>query len=51
MNTAQASLLIVDDDRQNRLLLAARQKSAGHVTAMAENGRQALDRTYPHENT
>jgi len=43
MNTAQASLLIVDDDRQNRLLLAARQKSAGHVTAMAENGRQALE--------
>jgi adenylate cyclase len=43
MNTAQGSLLIVDDDRQNRLLLAARLKSAGHVTAMAENGRQALE--------
>jgi CheY-like chemotaxis protein len=44
MNTAQGSLLIVDDDRQNRLLLAARLQSAGHVTAMAENGRQALER-------
>ena len=43
MNTAQGSLLIVDDDRQNRLLLAARLKSAGYVTAMAENGRQALE--------
>jgi hypothetical protein len=26
MNTAHGSLLIVDDDRQNRLLLAARLK-------------------------
>jgi adenylate cyclase len=43
MNTAQGSLLIVDDDRRNCLLLAARLQSAGHVTAMAENGRQALE--------
>src|SRR4030095_10772210 len=43
MNTAHGSLLIVEDDRQIRLLLAARLKSAGHVTAMAENGQQALE--------
>jgi len=43
MNTAQGSLLIVDDDRRNCLLLAARLQSAGHVTAMAENGWQALE--------
>ena len=43
MNTAQGSLLIVDDDRRNCLLLAARLQSAGHVTAMAENGRQGLE--------
>ena len=43
MNTASGSLLIVDDDQQNRTLLAARLHSAGHVTAMAANGRQALE--------
>jgi CheY-like chemotaxis protein len=43
MNTAQGSLLIVDDDRQSRQCLAARLQSEGHVTAMAENGRQALE--------
>ena len=49
MNTASGSLLIVDDDQQNRTLLAARLQSAGHVTAMAANGRQALEmlRTQP----
>src|SRR5882672_7954812 len=49
MNTAPGSLLIVDDDRQNCTLLAARLQSAGHVIAMAENGRQALEmlRTQP----
>jgi class 3 adenylate cyclase/DNA-binding response OmpR family regulator len=43
MNTAPGSLLIVDDDQQNRTLLAARLQRAGHVIAMAENGRQALE--------
>jgi CheY-like chemotaxis protein len=43
MNTAQGSLLIVDDDRQSRQFLAARLQSAGHVTAIAEHGRQALE--------
>jgi CheY-like chemotaxis protein len=43
MNTASGSLLIVDDDQQNRTLLAARLQSAGHITALAENGRQALE--------
>jgi CheY-like chemotaxis protein len=40
MHTAPGSLLIVNDARQHRLLLAAGLQSAGHVTAMAENGRQ-----------
>jgi DNA-binding NtrC family response regulator len=43
MNTAHGALLIVDDDRQSRQCLAARLQRAGHVTAMAENGRQALE--------
>jgi class 3 adenylate cyclase/DNA-binding response OmpR family regulator len=43
MNTAQGSLLIVDDDRQSRQFFAACLQSAGHITAMAENGRQALE--------
>jgi class 3 adenylate cyclase/DNA-binding response OmpR family regulator len=43
MNTVQGSLLIVDDERHNRLLIAGRLKSAGYVTAVAENGRQALE--------
>jgi DNA-binding response OmpR family regulator len=43
MDTTQSTLLIVDDDRRNRALLAARLEGQGHLTAMAENGRQALE--------
>ena len=43
------SILVVDDDRVNRMLLSSALTSAGHDVLNAENGRQALDllRTNP----
>ena len=41
---AAARLLVVDDDRVNRLLLARSIESQGHRVELAENGRVALDR-------
>jgi class 3 adenylate cyclase len=42
--SAQAgSLLVVDDNRVNRLLLGRALEQLGHSVAFAENGRQALD--------
>jgi class 3 adenylate cyclase/DNA-binding response OmpR family regulator len=43
MNARQGTLLIVDDDRRNRTLLAARLEGQGYTVAVAENGRQALE--------
>lgn len=37
-------ILIVDDNRMNRLLLARGVEQMGHKVAFAENGRQALER-------
>jgi class 3 adenylate cyclase len=37
------SILVVDDDRVNRLLLARTLTSAGHDVRTAENGREALE--------
>ena len=37
-----ARLLVVDDNKVNRLLLARNLESMGHRVAMAENGRVAL---------
>lgn len=35
-------LLVVDDNRVNRLLLAHGLEQNGHIVATAENGRQAM---------
>ena len=37
------SILVVDDDRVNRLLLARALGAEGHTVRMAENGREALE--------
>jgi CheY-like chemotaxis protein len=37
------SLLLVDDEAANRLLLGKRLELDGHAVSTAENGRQALD--------
>ena len=36
-------VLVVDDDRMNRMLLTRSLEQAGHVVRTAENGREALD--------
>lgn len=38
-----SKILIVDDNRMNRLLLARSLEQQGHTIAFAENGKQALD--------
>ncbi len=43
MKTEHGSLLIVDDNARNRLLLSARLEPQGYAVALAENGRQALE--------
>ena len=40
---ATGSILVVDDDRVNRTLLARTLKMAGHEVGTAENGREALE--------
>ncbi|NWG87195.1 MAG: response regulator [Hydrogenophilaceae bacterium] len=40
---AAYSLLVVDDEEANRLLISRRLEQAGYVVTTAENGRQALD--------
>ena len=42
-STAAGSLLVVDDNRVNRLLLGRALEQLGHTVAFAENGRQALE--------
>jgi class 3 adenylate cyclase len=42
-NPAPGRLLIVDDNKVNRLLLGRGVEQQGHEVAFAENGRQALD--------
>jgi adenylate cyclase len=39
----RGSILVVDDDRVNRTLLARTLASSGHAVRTAENGREALD--------
>jgi PleD family two-component response regulator len=39
----KANILVVDDSRTNRSLLARRLEQQGHSVAQAENGREALD--------
>src|SRR5580704_18381654 len=41
--TTSASILVVDDTADNRELLCRRIEQLGHVTAIAENGKLALD--------
>jgi adenylate cyclase len=41
--SGQGHLLIVDDNKVNRLLLARSLEQQGHSVALAENGRQALE--------
>ena len=41
--TETARLLVVDDNKVNRLLLTRSLELQGHRVAMAENGRVALD--------
>src|SRR5690242_6470473 len=43
MAESHARLLIVDDNKVNRLLLARNLQMQGHSTALAENGRVALE--------
>ncbi len=43
MKTEHGSLLLVDDNARNRLLLSARLEPQGYAVAVAENGRQALE--------
>ncbi|MEJ6002042.1 adenylate/guanylate cyclase domain-containing protein [Paucibacter soli] len=42
MRDDAARLLLVDDNRVNRLLLARQLSQLGHLTELAENGREAL---------
>ena len=42
-NTSPGRLLVVDDNKVNRLLLGRGLEQQGHRVAFAENGRQALD--------
>jgi class 3 adenylate cyclase len=42
-NAARGDLLVVDDNRVNRLLIARTLEQIGHRVAFAENGRQALE--------
>ncbi len=44
MNGAGAHLLIVDDNRVNRLLLSRSVELLGYTATVAENGRQALEK-------
>jgi adenylate cyclase len=48
-NADKGDLLVVDDNRVNRLLVTRTLEQFGHRVAFAENGRQALDslRTHP----
>ena len=41
-NGEKGDLLVVDDNRVNRLLVARTLEQLGHRVAFAENGRQAL---------
>jgi adenylate cyclase len=41
---ATGSILVVDDDRVNRMLLARTLAASGHEVGTAENGREALER-------
>ena len=43
MSEEQASVLVVDDDDFNRMLLCKRVEQEGHRTATADNGRKALE--------
>src|SRR5512136_2884618 len=42
-NTSMGRLLVVDDNKVNRLLLGRSLEQQGHAVEMAENGRQALE--------
>ena len=42
-NTPAGTLLVVDDNRVNRLLLGRALEQLGHAVSFAENGRQALE--------
>ena len=42
-NPQAGSLLVVDDNRVNRLLLGRALEQLGHTVTFAENGRQALE--------
>src|SRR3972149_778524 len=50
-NPSTGCLLVVDDDKVNRLMLGRYLVQQGHTVSYAENGRQALDilRTQPVE--
>lgn len=47
-NGEKGNLLVVDDNRVNRLLVARTLEQLGHRVAFAENGRQALDALRAH---
>ncbi|MDP1762079.1 MAG: response regulator, partial [Deltaproteobacteria bacterium] len=43
MSNLTGSILVVDDNRMNRLMLARGLEQQGHQVSFAENGRQALE--------
>jgi CheY-like chemotaxis protein len=43
MQLQHASILVVDDSEDNRILLTRRLERRGHTVAIAEDGRQAMD--------
>ncbi len=48
-NVSPGRLLVVDDNKVNRLLLGRSLEQQGHRVAFAENGRQALDMLHKNE--
>src|SRR5262249_16291519 len=46
MPTQAGNILVVDDNRMNRLLLGRTLEQQGHKVAFAENGQQALDQLH-----
>ncbi len=43
MGTTPGTILVVDDDRVNRMILESNLRHAGYTVEMAENGQQALE--------
>jgi len=51
MASPGGAVLVVDDDRMNRLVLARSLEQDGYTTASAENGERALEMLQPSPTT